>query len=455
MRTSLILGALLLVCALILGAVALGQLTKAHTDMTITETTLAGDPAAAEGLHVTLTTQRENQLFWTTDYDAGTAPQLRTEFTYFYSRQHEDYVPDDRFSFQLGNLNVGFGGGFSEEDLRLMDEEDKWFGPREGYMIKPLMELARKVPAGQTMTETVRLRDYYEAYRIGWYGPDPVDWETLCELLYVPVPEDLLLTVSVTKDSYGNADMMETYPAEGQDQLGLWGEAFPVGQDLYLYLAREEVGREDLTQLPLGYGLYRIPLNEEGMADVAKAENVYPLDPVSESFRQVERSADGSSLYLQIRDEQGMRLVIWNLQTGAAEQAFPLEGEQTFDIWMDGELLVLQDYNEETSRTRITALRKQNGQYALWLRTDLYLLTPEGGWYGEPSLAFDGNRLAIAAYHDTWTTCSHRIQVYTQSGLQYAGDYAHSNDALENGMWTDWPNSLQLTWRGSASHGSP
>ena len=53
-------------------------------DVVLTETLLAGDSTAAQGVTVDLTTMMDGQLRWQTRYTAGPAPTAHTDFTYIW-----------------------------------------------------------------------------------------------------------------------------------------------------------------------------------------------------------------------------------------------------------------------------------------------------------------------------------------------------------------------------------
>ena len=82
-----------------------------------------------------------------------------------------------------------------------------------------------------------------------------------------------------------------------------------------------------------------------------------------------------------------------------------------------------------------------------WLETDMpYFQDETTYWYVDPELAFDGERLAIVRYFDNYSRMSHRVMIYDQSGLRYAGDYYHSGDDLADTL-QQWENGLQIQWQ--------
>ena len=92
-------------------------------------------------------------------------------------------------------------------------------------------------------------------------------------------------------------------------------------------------------------------------------------------------------------------------------------------------------------------LRRENGRYSLWLETDFYPLNDDGYYYRNLVFAFDGKRLAMADFASVYDTGSHRVTVYDQSGLCYAGDYRYSTDDLQRPLSTiNIQEPLVLRW---------
>ena len=89
----------------------------------------------------------------------------------------------------------------------------------------------------------------------------------------------------------------------------------------------------------------------------------------------------------------------------------------------------------------------EDGKLNLWLDTEMFRLQDRGPyWYMGAEMAYDGERLAIVQYHDNWNIATHRILIYDQSGLQYAGDFHHSGDDLPDRLIT-WEDGLQIQWQ--------
>ena len=86
MRKCLILFAVLLLCALVFLSAAMAAVDSGKTAITVTETTLTGDAAAAAGLIVEQFQNVDHRLFWHTTYEAAAEPEPETEFEFGQSR---------------------------------------------------------------------------------------------------------------------------------------------------------------------------------------------------------------------------------------------------------------------------------------------------------------------------------------------------------------------------------
>ena len=136
----------------------------------------------------------------------------------------------------------------------------------------------------------------------------------------------------------------------------------------------------------------------------------------------------------------GWELQILDRETMTRKQTLSLGMENCPDIWETEGLLVLR--NDD----RLTALIPESGQYRIWMEDDLYPMGEEStDWYGKV-LAFNGEKLAIAGYYTNWEGGSSCLLIYDETGLQYAGHYAHNADNLQNPMRNEWPDSLKLQW---------
>ena len=221
-------------------------------------------------------------------------------------------------------------------------------------------------------------------------------------------------------------------------------------------------GNMDFSQFPDGYGLYYIPVDVydghtvvDGRTGKAvdtvclsqRANNIYPMDPVDCTDGSMYLSADMKQVYAFTIEGGETVLTVFDSQTCEILQQLKPGIDRLPTVWCQDNVMVLVTGDEAWENFSLQVYLLENGKLNLWLNTELFRdesFNPM--WYTQWELAFDGSRLAIVQYHDNWNVATHRIQVYDQSGLQYAGDFHHSGDDLPEHLIT-WENGLQIHWQ--------
>lgn len=464
MRKGLVIVALLLVLSVGFLTMAARQMDARHTAVSVTEQTLCGDPAAASGLCVSTRAISENHLFWDTTYMAGADPKPETVFTYSNQRIYEGDSSEGYFALERGSLNSGWSGIFTMEDLKVMENES---GSEEAYdnvcLIKPVIDVADRTKNGESHTETVRLTDYYAVYPLYYqfhskstysyyYGENAMQiWQYLNRKFPIPIPEDLKLQVTVEKNEEGQICRFEYNQPEGIE-AGSWYSSSVVLEDGVFFGL---FGEGDFSQIEDGYGLYYMEVTSErhngGDIDYTwlheeTCENVCPLDRpctegqllASHDEKQVYAlTLEGDRLMLTVLDSQS-REILQRQDTGL--EALP------YIIWQgDGVLALVTGDEEWENFTLHVFLVQDDGTLELWLQAPLYHEETSPYWYSTAKLCFDGQRLAIVQYYDTYDRSSHQILIYGENGLQYAGEYHHSGDDLPTRLNT-WSSGLEIEW---------
>ncbi len=448
MRKSFAVLLTLLLCAVCLLAAAVAAVGQGETDISVTEKTLAGDPEAARGLAVETFQNLDRQLFWHTTCLAGAEPEVSTEFTYTLTTRRTQSEEQYRADLSVGSGGWGASGsGITPESFT------------EVEMTEPAWDVASRTKAGETRTETVRLNEYYDTFSVTLEGSgvelltdqQQREWTSfLTDYFSIPVPDCVLWEVTVEKNLQGEITTINCSEAltDGQESAAGWADCVFLGTDLYL-LPR---GNLDMSRIQGGYGIYRIPgevvsqyrdtkLSPRLVLKVRELENIYPLDAdLCSQVSLVEGS--GSTLLLMRQLEDQVRVRVLEPSTGEARQELLLKGGELPKVWRCGELTAfVQD------RTTIQAYVQADGLLTRWMTDALYPLTDSSTYY-RPVLAFDGERLAIAASHSLYVSASSRVLIYDSTGLRYAGDYTYSCDSLGflQLQSYNWVEPLQLRW---------
>jgi len=470
MRKSLIIFAVFAVASVLFLFCGAAVVNEGRDDILVTEVTLAGDPAAAAGLHTQLILNEDRRLYWTTAYDVSADPQPETEFRNYQTRRQQaggEYRKDAHLS--LGSVGFGMCG-----HIDLEQEQEYLYQSRHGNttLLLPVIDLASRVGAGGSVTEILNLRDYYEYYPVylecEWAGMENFDevrlahWDFYQEYFRIPVTGYDKIEVSVTKDEEGrvvDVSCNTYYPEEKPEEAAdVYTYTSSVVTDDAVYLVLH--GTHDYSQIKGGYGVYRIPIEyydsygdrsfpePQASVEIGKIENIYPLDlERSEDYRLYEGVTGGELLLFEQRGDHVTVLVL-DTADYQIRQEIDLDTEIIPNVWYHDNLVIMgtTDYGKPHGRLQI--LSCENGTYELWLDTDFYPLNDEGYFYYEPVFCFDGERFAMTAFHQVYEVSSHRIAVYDRTGLIYAGDYYVSSDELTQPLTNyNWDGPLRISWK--------
>lgn len=461
MRKSLILLAVLLFLSVTVLAAGHVAVDRMQDDIMITETTCAGDPAAAEGLTVALHTHLQNHLFWRTSYAAGTDPAPETGFTFSAFPVKEQRNGTEHAFLTLGATNSGRRGN----DLDLTDTNwEPGFGAPD--MLLPAADVAARTQAGETHTEVVSLQDYYQYYTVGLTcGSVRIDQEAsqaLSQYFKIPVPEGKQVEVSISKNQGGKIYEARMGPvgsismdgsadasaAQAVEETSLYSDGIVTDQGIYLRLWTDSNAAEVFSEIAGGYGVYFIPFEEAEMGqprlDAAQTQNIYALDPKTARPVKIVESQDKTRLLLFTLEQDQLILTVLDAETREPLQRLPLPTDQTPGVYQEGALVLLHVWNADHTQARFLLLcREDDGTYRLELDVPVYEFEGSDVYYNSPSFCYDGERLAVASFAQTCTVC---LLIYDQTGLRYAGRYVHTADQIEPKMQTNWSDALVLRW---------
>ncbi len=451
MKLRLSLTALAVLAALSCGLLAGAQveLDRYKDAVSITETVLAGDPAAAAGLTVTASTHCRQHLLWESRFPAGAMDALETRFSFSSTPFREEspfpYIP--YLSLDL------FSGGFSSSAGIDFAGPDPYSEPMLSALSALFRDVASRAPAGEEYTETVLLNDYYDFLPLSIDVPshfssshyaDQTYQEQVLSLLKdyfrIPVPEDTRAEVTIGKDPRGAVHGASFSLADGSIFLDPQ-TAYVAGaaEDLYFTLCVETSVELDDRLIPGGWGIYCLSL----AGDTPSLSTVYSLPEGARAIR-FWSSRDYSQLFLLTRVDGMLRLTVLD---GAARplQALDLlpfpEGWHTLSPYLGDGFLMLSAYPgyevEDLSRPFALLVQGADGLWSVRFLGDT-------GWMeqqecrldtGETSyMAFDGARLALTAPL-SYRSSDFYLAVYSEAGLEYLGTYHSSlSDSDSNFM---------------------
>lgn len=426
--------------------------------ITVTETVLDGDPAAAQGLTVTLDTDCEGQLFWHTTYEIGADPtqdSLPTaDFSFSAVPVNSPVSISDFLFLEFGSVYYHANGNLRMEDLSDSFDPDDSLGA--SIMMAPAADLAARTLPGETSSETVNLCDYYSYYPIGLqyrtggtFGTqlsiDPGFRDTLTRYFRIPVSEEIQVTVSISKDEADNIRSASCDLAAGSIPINNGGIVTEEG--FYLILWTKDPADADLvSHIAGGYGVYFIPVqqSEDDLSPVVsdRIRNICSMDPEAAQAVYLAESQDRTKLFLFTREEDQLVMTVLQKETWEPLQHLILPPGQIQTVTAKDDTLILRIWDGTSSRMLV--INNEEGAYSVWLDTvmgDVQNLTSNDIC----DFCFDGERLAVAFY--VFDSASFRLQVYDRSGLLYEGQYDHTGDSAVFRMAVGWNDRrLALEW---------
>ena len=452
MKRTLILLLALLLAAVGLLAAGAGYLTSTEDDIELTHHLVAGDPAAAAGIKLTLPVgDQGSQTCWETTVDLG-AEELapKTEFTFYPKGKTWENDPQPRVDIYTGSINFGMSstGGIDFSEYTGEGEEDPGRLYDATMMVLPAADVAERTENGETRTETLRLADYYDYYpmTVELYLPDQegrshvyaawADCQALTDYFGLRVPEDLMVEVSVTKDELGQVYNVETNDADNQR---FWFDCQTVvvedGICVSISVESENIDvPEDLVACRDGFGLYFIPFSDELKTDYEQGDPVFDLEHVrmfcplapGSAPMLLSREAEGQVL-LYAREDGALKLSVFDTDTWQCvqwETIFPLGEEDAYSLLGSGDGFMVMSGPDNMFRV----VEEADGVYtpALSGVQDMGEGYVDEWWYNV-ECAYDGQRLAVAGITASGD-CSLWVQVYDETGLTYGARIDHSLD---------------------------
>jgi len=430
---------LLLICLAVGGLAGMSVwVSKDNEAVEVTQTTLQGDPAAAQGLTITVHNQMFNQLFWDTKFTAANATEATSEFRFSQKalnfHEFHDYPPEISMP--------SFSGGMSSDMGIDLELEDWWNG---GMLTRPAIDLAKTMGPNETKSKTVHVAEYYSYYPIflsdyRYYGYEEYkeQWlkvqETFQRFFSIPIPSQIQVTYTLTTNEMG--EVIELY-CDTQSWLEL-NTAAVQGEGGYYYILDSHVSEDeekvgmvqmDLSHIQGGYGVYFVPVFTDEARDWTdlKVEQVQTVYQVPQGERTVNLFANekgnlllytvaGETWYLNVLSSDGRQL-LQRMELGQmgsnGYMVDPLGGEDHMLLFFNDHQLILLTWDGK--------------EYAL---AHALQMPEDEQWddSGKEQLAhWDGQRLALLERNSSsWEDTSYRLTVWQGGELTYQGVYTMS-----------------------------
>ena len=433
---------------------------KGGEQVEITQTTLEGDPAYAQGLTVSCHTMWDGHLFWETTFSAQNPAGARTELT-TYQNERDTGVYTTQLKVTPASRNFGISTS-ENSNTGLLD--DSWGHWNYEAFLAPIKDLAQEMEPGATRTFSVCLNDWYDTWpmTIDQYQVS-VDWEGMSQeqadrqfqnFFGIPVPQNFILYYTLKMNEKGavyDVDVSPTPPME-EPQEEMTGDAATVQEAegavpsepfLESYSVRGEQGwylvlnnrfeaegqpRTDLSHVQGGNGVFLIPAQNVGGKDTLRLgdiRTVYPF-PEGECAISIDRDQAGR-LLVYTEDEAGT----WYLTVLEEESAQVLQrlelgqlGGVSILAYVEGDGIRLIQAGSE----RLLLLVEEGEGY----RLESILPVPEdimyqlSDWVQSNSAAWDGERLAVICPQFSTYETQMLAAVWQDGKLVYLGAYQNS-----------------------------
>ena len=459
MRKSLILLIILLLASGIFLKWSADQLYSLRDQVTIEETTIIGDIAAAEGLHATLKTTLDNNLFWTTSHTIGSNQEPETEYLFDTGNSSRSYT------YRSSNgIEYALNYDLDHKEI-IYDDEGQFTG-----MAKAYKELYDATPDGRHGEKEVLLKDYLDYYPLfasfdilgkGFdlyqrydfasyddYFSGPVEAKYIFnDYFKIPVLEEETHTITISKENTGHTSGWSSGIGGSDNGDFYHPETYSVvtGDTVFFLLKMRSEVKDvpmDTSCLAEGYGIYSFSFEtkvranqsyapEYPVVDPYSLHNAYPLDPLTRiiafagsndvSYLHLLSELDGKYWFTAINAETMETAAHFELSDADSQYPYQCSMQSTEDftvVFLSGcsEIAVIS--------------HGEDGIYKLEFITDYADDTRISLHYSDRCIAFDGERLAMGdtgySYSSYDYFAGYMLTIITKDGVQYYGEYKTS-----------------------------
>ena len=476
MRKSLALFIVLLVFAIGGTGYVSASLLKEKDNVQITETVVLGDKSAVEGVTVKRNVKYDRYMRWNTTYVVGEEPECNTVYTF---DEHGRLREEQNYRYNGLELYTDVVRG---HDLANVDAE------RLSGVNRAMKELFDETEPGQENSAIIDLADYLDFYEYEVFIDLPGDIflghvskfdieetiatydgnnrhipeleaelhiiETISEFFKIPVIENHLYEIAVSKDmdgnlyawSYGSANgggssgniaMGGTLPES--DAFSLWAISVYTEDMCYFtfYPYTDDGKLIDTSHIPGGFGIYQLPFDKETKTiDVDHLKLVYALDPKEEVLNLHYDERRNTILLLGHKEAgAGYKMTVFDADTIEVKQDIVYsEDGYSGGIYMGDDFIVL-----DAADDLVVLSVDEAGFYQKEITCDVKRLIDETNvayldfsymdfdWNGE-KLIFTGSLNDSTSYR-YYQSCGFYLAAYDETELIYYGEYVSSLDA--------------------------
>lgn len=454
------------------------QLGQHADDVKITETTVFGDRSEAGGITVDLWTEYRDASFWNTHVVTGEAMETVTTF-----------YPSSPFEEETTSLKVP-KFGITLRDSIGYDYGDGVIPGTQNGLNDAFDALAAEILPGESKEKKITLADYMEYYALqvditvpsddllgydeilatsrvikdekaasSWLsnlepGSDQYVAQQFQEFFRIPVLQTEKIKIGLDKNRSGEIGGT-SYGNDESEMANLYSQ-FDIMTEDAIYFTFRGHGTAgtlyDFSQVPGGYGIYKLPYSRADGVDASQLSMVYSLDPTIEILA-MELSPDQSDILLHTLESGTYRMTVIDLDTMTAKQYIEtlhdMEFTYAWDSWQGDDFMVIQ-YSDRLMVFSITG----DGSYQLDFAAQLPESDDEGWRWPDASdvMIYDGERLVVAGeLLGTDVRDAFCLTVYNRDGIAYHGAYKTSfnPEEVDSYSWSCnllYENPLRLSW---------
>lgn len=458
MRKTLALFLALVITLLSLYVVAFTIINSQKDNVIVTEEYIYGDKSYAENVDVNFKTLYKENIQWDIDFDIASG-KAKTDFSIHKDRIDREYESINELRIYTNLHYSTFGNDIPMNNVGI----DKAFEELRNEAIP--YEEAKKV---------IYVSDYIDYYPVtvdasleNFYLDSSLHShlrENETELIKaiesffkIPVQKDHRIEIRLQIDENrnithtGTATTTEDGTYEG---FSFFANSVVTDKECFIYFDdRSDYGeRADTSEIPGGYGIYRLPYSsvETNVTfDTENLKNIFPLKN-GESIYQLELSADGKDLYMMSKKNNVIYLTVIDAETYEEKSKVIIsdEKDQSSNIeYIGDDFIVIIHYSPDSESSEISVYTtdvkdafEEKFTVDQYIYDDKSTITDEGLVYyaggdfylhgNQIDVKWDGERLYVTnSTGDNFSPvrkANFSLSVYDKNGLLFCGNYTTS-----------------------------
>lgn len=457
MRKALALFLTLIFTFLSLYVIAFVGINKEKDNVTVTQEYIYGDKAYAENVDINFKTLYKENLQWDIDFDIASG-RAKTDFSIHKDRIDREYenINELRIYTNLHYSSFGDGLSITNEGIDKAFEELKEEATpyKEAKKVIYVSDYTDYYP----VTVDASLENFYldSSFHSQLRENETELIKAIESFFRIPVQKDHRIQISLQIDENKNITHTGTATATedgAYEGFSFFANSVVTDKECFIYFDdRTEHGeRADTSEIPGGYGIYRLPYSTVETYvtfDTEKLKNVFPLK-AGESIYQIELSADKKALYMMSQKNSKNYLTVIDTETYKEKSKVIIsdEKDQSSHIEYIGEdFMVITHYhpNRDSSISVYTPDGKvgfkENFTTMQYIYDNNSTITDEGLVYyaggdfymhgNEIDVKWDGERLYVTnSTGDNFRPvrkADFSLSIYDKNGLQFCGSYTTS-----------------------------